>query len=58
MKILVLNAGSSSIKFQLFNMDHSSVMANGLVEQIGESESNARIKYNYINGAEQKKEVK
>lgn len=58
MKILVLNAGSSSIKFQLFNMDHSSVMANGLVEQIGESESNARIKYNDINGAEQKKEVK
>ena len=39
-------------------MDHSSVMANGLVEQIGESESNARIKYNDINGAEQKKEVK
>lgn len=33
-------------------------MANGLVEQIGESESNARIKYNDINGAEQKKEVK
>ena len=58
MKILVLNAGSSSIKFQLFNMDHSSVMANGLVEQIGESESNARIKYNDINGAVQKKEVK
>lgn len=58
MKILVLNAGSSSIKFQLFNMDHSSVMANGLVEQIGESESNARIKYSDANGVEQKKEVK
>jgi len=58
LKILVLNAGSSSIKFQLFNMDHSTVMANGLVEQIGESESNARIKYNDANGVEQKKEVK
>lgn len=39
-------------------MDNSSVMANGLVEQIGENESNARIKYNDANGIEQKKEVK
>ncbi len=35
MKILVLNCGSSSIKFQLFEMDDESVLAKGLVEKIG-----------------------
>ncbi len=35
MKILVLNCGSSSLKYQLFNMEDESVMAKGLVEQIG-----------------------
>ena len=39
MKILVLNAGSSSVKFQLFDMTHSSVLAAGLVEKIGENDS-------------------
>ena len=35
MKILVLNCGSSSIKFQFFNMDDQSVLAKGLVDKIG-----------------------
>ncbi len=35
MKIMVLNCGSSSIKYQLFNMDDHSVMAKGVVEKIG-----------------------
>ena len=35
MKVLVLNCGSSSLKYQLFNMDDESVMAKGLVEKIG-----------------------
>ena len=35
MKILVLNAGSSSLKYQLFNMDDGSVIAKGLCERIG-----------------------
>jgi acetate kinase len=36
MKILVLNCGSSSIKYQLINMnDHSELLAKGLVERIG-----------------------
>ncbi|WP_018962836.1 acetate/propionate family kinase [Coprothermobacter platensis] len=35
MKILVLNAGSSSLKFQLFDMEDESVMAKGIVERIG-----------------------
>lgn len=35
MKVLVLNSGSSSLKYQLFNMDDESVLAKGLVEKIG-----------------------
>ena len=36
MKILVINTGSSSIKYQLFDMDKEIVLAHGLVEKIGE----------------------
>ena len=35
MKILVLNAGSSSLKYQLFNMEDASVLAKGTCERIG-----------------------
>ena len=35
MKILVINAGSSSLKYQLINMDTNEVMAKGLCERIG-----------------------
>jgi len=35
MKILVINAGSSSIKYQLYNMKDESVLASGRVERIG-----------------------
>ncbi len=35
MKILVLNCGSSSIKYQFFNMDSQEVLARGIVEKIG-----------------------
>ena len=35
MKILVINAGSSSLKFQLIDMADESVKAKGLVERIG-----------------------
>jgi len=36
MKILVINTGSSSIKYELFDVDHRKIMAGGLVEKIGE----------------------
>jgi acetate kinase len=39
MKILVINSGSSSIKYRLFNMMDKTVLATGLLEQIGESVS-------------------
>ena len=35
MKILVLNAGSSSLKYQLIDMDGEKLLAKGLVERIG-----------------------
>ncbi len=35
MKVLVVNAGSSSLKYQLFDMDNGSVLAKGLCERIG-----------------------
>ena len=35
MKILVVNAGSSSLKYQLFDMDNGDVLAKGLCERIG-----------------------
>ena len=35
MKILVINCGSSSLKYQLFDMDNEAVLAKGLVERIG-----------------------
>ncbi|WP_410514852.1 acetate kinase [Paenibacillus sp. BR2-3] len=35
MNILVINSGSSSLKYQLYNMNDESVLAKGLVERIG-----------------------
>jgi acetate kinase len=35
MKVLVVNAGSSSIKYQVFNMEDESVLAKGLVDRVG-----------------------
>ena len=39
MKILVLNCGSSSLKYQLINMETEEVMASGKYERIGEAEA-------------------
>lgn len=50
MKVLVLNSGSSSIKFQLFNMEEEKVLAKGLVERIGIDDSG--IEYENSNGQE------
>jgi acetate kinase len=36
MNVLVVNAGSSSLKYQLLNMEDETVMASGLVERIGD----------------------
>jgi acetate kinase len=39
MKILVINTGSSSIKYQLFDMKQEKVLASGIAEKIGEATS-------------------
>ncbi|MBR1923493.1 MAG: acetate kinase [Paludibacteraceae bacterium] len=44
MKILVLNCGSSSIKYKLFDMDTRTVMAQGGVEKIGLKDSFLQVK--------------
>ena len=53
MKILSVNAGSSSLKFTLFEMPAQTVIASGLFEKIGLSDSFYSIK---INGEKIKKE--
>ena len=52
MKVLVLNCGSSSIKYKLYNMDDNSVLAAGGVERIGLDE--AFIKVTLPNGEKKK----
>lgn len=39
MKILVINSGSSSLKYQLFNMETENVLAKGLIQRIGIDDS-------------------
>ncbi|MDX1414257.1 MAG: acetate kinase [Candidatus Promineifilaceae bacterium] len=51
MKILVINSGSSSIKYQLFDMSQRHSLAAGIVERIGEAGS--RIKHTRLIPQEQ-----
>ncbi len=46
MKILVLNCGSSSIKYALYDMDDHSVVTSGGIEKIGLPDSFIKIKVN------------
>lgn len=43
MKILVINSGSSSIKFQLIEMPEKNVLASGMVERIGLDQSKIKL---------------
>lgn len=54
MKILAVNAGSSSLKFTLIELPEKNVVASGLFEKIGINGSCYTIKYN---GEKVKKEV-
>lgn len=45
-KILVLNCGSSSIKYALYNMENRSVLTSGGIEKIGLPDSFLKLKYN------------
>jgi acetate kinase len=55
MKVLVINAGSSSIKYQLFEMPAEKVVAKGVLERIGEEKS--KLSHSF-NGSEYKVEQK
>ncbi|MFA5604124.1 MAG: acetate kinase [Bacilli bacterium] len=54
MKVLAINAGSSSLKFQMYEMPEEKVLISGLFERIGIKDSCYSIK---INGQKNKKEV-
>ena len=51
MKVLVLNAGSSSIKYELFDMTNRKALASGLVERIGEEQG--RLKQSFQRAGKQ-----
>ncbi len=46
MNILVLNSGSSSIKFNLWNVDDKKLLCKGIIEKIGHSDSSMTFKHN------------
>lgn len=45
-KIMAVNAGSSSLKFQLLVMPEETVLASGIVERIGNTNANFVLKFN------------
>ena len=57
MKILVVNAGSSSMKYQLFDMTDRSVLAKGICEKIGVSADSGSITHKRANGEKYEKET-
>ena len=50
MKVLVLNSGSSSIKYRLYDMSGNRALASGIVERIGES--SGRVKHQISGGGQ------
>ena len=56
MKVLVLNSGSSSIKYQLFDMNTLNVCASGMIEQIGESTGHLKHTTIHASGQEETRE--
>ena len=53
-KVLAVNAGSSSLKFQLINMPQEEVLLKGLIERIGQEKSQLVLT---VNGEKIKKEL-
>ena len=57
MKILVVNAGSSSMKYQLFDMTDGSVLAKGICEKLGVSADSGSITHKRASGEKYEKET-
>ncbi len=55
MKILVINSGSSSIKYELFDMDQRRALSSGLAEKIGEPSS--ILTHQYLTARGDKKKI-
>lgn len=55
MKVFVLNCGSSSVKFRLYEMDSESCLTSGIVDAIGSR--NASISYQYAEGEAERIDV-
>ncbi|MCK5351257.1 acetate kinase [bacterium] len=53
--VLVINSGSSSIKYRFFELETYSVIATGFVEKIGEAES--RLKHGWLNKENKHEEI-
>ncbi|HQC32938.1 MAG TPA: acetate kinase, partial [Bacilli bacterium] len=45
-KILVVNAGSSSLKYKLYEMPEEEVICSGIAERIGHEDAIFRLKFN------------
>lgn len=58
MKVLVINAGSSSLKFTLFNMERQEMLATGQVERLGLAEPHLIYKRHDGQKAESHPEIK
>ena len=54
MKFLVINSGSSSIKYQVIEMETETVLATGLVERIGDEQG--RLKNAFYPGTDRERE--
>ncbi len=54
MQVLVLNSGSSSIKFQIIEMPSETIICKGLVERIGHRNAEIHYKTNIISLSEEK----
>ena len=56
-KVLVVNAGSSSLKFTLYAMPEEKEIVNGLIERIGDNDSSYTLKF-YGKKIENKRDIK
>lgn len=54
MKILVINAGSSSLKYQLIDMENETLIAKGICERVKDTEKSCVSYTHYVNGKEVK----
>ena len=55
MNILVINCGSSSIKYRIFNLSDYTILASGLIEKIGDSDS--RLSHSWLKAENRNEQI-